>query len=126
MNPLLRLLATHPNLLAVHAESYARIMADEISTTSDALQRRALLGAGALFFLFISLILGGVALLLWGSSIAVHPETRWVLIVVPGVPFGLALVFFILFSSSSQQPMLSKVKTQFKADLAMLHETGVL
>jgi hypothetical protein len=126
MNPLFRLIASHPNLLAVHAESYARMVADELGATSVRLQRRAFLGAGALIFLLIALIFGGVGLMLWGISVELRADTRWLLIAVPAVPLVLSVLFFVLLRSDPKQAAMAKVRTQFKADLAMLHETGAL
>jgi hypothetical protein len=126
MNPLLRLIATQPKLIASHVESYARMLSEEISATSQGLQRRAILGVCALVFLVVAIIFAGVGLMLWGSLVELRAEARWILWVVPGAPLVLSLLFFILLRSDSKQLPLSKVKTQFKADLAMLHETGAL
>jgi uncharacterized membrane protein YqhA len=126
MNPLFRLIATQPNLIASHVESYARMFSEEISAISQGLKRRIVLGVCAVALLLMSLMFAGIGLLLWGTLTQLRDETRWILIVVPSVPLILSAAFFFMLSSHAKQVPLSKVKSQFKEDLAMLHDTGAL
>jgi hypothetical protein len=126
MNPLLRLIATQPNLIVKHMESYARMFSDEISSSTSAIKRRVFVGAAALLFFLLSLIFSGVGLMLWAGLPQVRSDTSWILLAVPGVPLGLSALFFILLKSDSRPVALSKLKAQVKADVALLHETGAL
>jgi hypothetical protein len=126
MNPLLRLIATQPKLIAKHIESYARMFGDEISSSTAAIKRRVFVGGAALLFLVLSFIFAGVGLMLWAGLPQVRSETSWVLIAVPGFPLGLSLLFFVLLKSDSRPVAMNKLKAQVKADVAMLHETGAL
>jgi hypothetical protein len=126
MNPLLRLVAAHPNLIATHAESYARMLSDEVAASSTALTRRVCVGGAALALLLIGFLLAGVGVMLWGTLPLVRVNTGWVLIAVPGVPLALSALFFIVLKSDSRPIGFTKIKAQFKADVAMLHETGAL
>ncbi len=126
MNPLLRLIATQPNLIVKHIESYARMFGDEVSSSSAAIKRRVFVGGAALIFMLLALIFAGVGLMLWAGLPQVRSETSWLLLAVPGLPLGLSLLFFILLKSDSRPVAMNKLKAQVKADVALLHETGVL
>jgi hypothetical protein len=126
MNPLLRLIATQPHLLATHAESYARMFGKEIGATGATLRRRMVLGGFVLVLLLLALIFAGVALMLWAALPPIQTNLAWVLLLVPGIPLVLALLFFIMLKSDSAPLAINKVKTQFEADMAMLHETGAI
>jgi uncharacterized membrane protein YqjE len=126
MNPLLRLIATKPNLIVKHLESYARMFGDEISSNTAAIKRRIFVGGAALLFMLLGLIFAGVGLMLWAGLPQVRSETSWLLLAVPGLPLGLSLLFFVLLKSDSRPVALTKLKAQVKADVALLHETGAL
>jgi hypothetical protein len=126
MNPLLRLVATQPNLLAAHAESYARMLGREIGATGATLRRRVVLGAIVFFLLFTGLVFAGVAVMLWAALPQVRIDTAWILVLIPCIPLVLSMLFYVVLRSDSTPLAISKVKTQFEADMAMLHETGAL
>jgi uncharacterized membrane protein YqjE len=126
MNPLLRLIATQPNLIVKHLESYARMFGAEVSSSTAAIKRRVFVGGAALLFMLMGLIFAGVGLMLWAGLPQVRPETSWLLLAVPGLPLGLSLLFFILLKSDSRPVAMNKLKAQVKADVALLHETGAL
>jgi uncharacterized membrane protein YqjE len=126
MNPLLRLIATQPNLIVKHMESYARMFGDEVSSSKAAIKRRIFIGGAALLFLVLGFIFAGVGLMLWAGLPQVRSETGWVLLAVPGVPLALSALLFVLLKSDSRPVALIKLKAQVKADVALLHETGAL
>ena len=92
IHPLLRLVATQPQLLADHAEAYAGLIGEELGKTTTAWRQRVVLNAAALCLAGAAVVLGGVALMLW----AVLPEASlrlpWVLLATPVVPALLALI----------------------------------
>lgn len=126
MNPLLRLIATQPNLIVKHMESYARMFGAEVSSSTAAIKRRVFVGGAALLLFLLGLIFAGVALILWAGLPQVRSETSWLLLAVPGLPLALSVLFFMLLKSDSRPVALNKLKAQVKADVALLHETGVL
>jgi hypothetical protein len=126
MNPLLRLIATQPNLIVKHIESYARMLGDEVSLSTAALKRRVFVGGAAIIFLLLGLIFAGIGLMLWASLPQLRTDTSWLLLAVPGVALGLSTLFFVLLKSDSRPVALTKIKAQVQADVALLHETGAL
>jgi uncharacterized membrane protein YqjE len=126
MNPLLRLIATQPNLIVKHMESYARMFGAEVSSSTAAIKRRVFVGGAALLFLLLGFIFAGVALILWAGLPQVRSETSWLLLAVPGLPLALSILFFVLLKSDSRPVAMNKLKAQVKADVALLHETGAL
>ena len=122
MHPLIRLIATEPQLLADHAEAYASLVSAEFGTASSALKRRAVLGAAALCCLGAAAVLGGVALMFWGVVPLATSQAPWVLIVAPAVPAVLAIVCLLAARSSESAAPFDNVRSQAKADMAMLRE----
>jgi uncharacterized membrane protein YqjE len=126
MNPLLRLIATQPNLIVKHMESYTRMFGDEVSSSTAAIKRRIFVGGAALLFMLLGLIFAGVGLMLWAGLPQVRSDTSWLLLAVPGFPLALSALFFVLLKSDSRPVAMNKLKAQVKADVALLHETGAL
>jgi uncharacterized membrane protein YqjE len=123
IHPLLKLVATQPQLLADHAEAYAGLVGEEIGKTASAWKTRALMGAIALVLLCVALVLAGVALMLW----AVTPDARilapWAFFAAPGIP-ALVGVACLIASRRAPEPGFSDLKQQLAADLAMLREVN--
>jgi hypothetical protein len=123
IHPLLRLVATQPQLLADHAEAYAGLVGEEIGKTASAWKLRALLGALALVLLCVALVLAGVALMFW----AVTPDAKilapWALIAAPGIP-ALIGVVCLFISGRPPEPGFVDLKQQLAADLAMIREVS--
>jgi len=122
MHPLIRLIATEPQLLADHAEAYAALLSAEFGTASSALKRRAVLGAAALCCLGVAAVLGGVALMLWSVVPLAPSHTPWVLVMAPAVPAVLAIVCLLAARSSADAGPFDNVRSQVKTDMAMLRE----
>lgn len=123
IHPLLKLVATQPQLLADHAEAYAGLVGEEIGKTTSAWKTRALMGAIAIVMLCVALVLAGVAVMFW----AVTPDARilapWALFAAPGVP-ALIGVICLVASRRSPEPGFVELKQQLAADLAMLREVN--
>lgn len=122
MHPLIRLIATEPQLLADHAEAYATLVSAEFGTASSALKRRAVLGAAALCCLGVAAVLGGVALMFWGLVPLANSQAPWVLIVAPVVPAVLAGVCLVAARAPTDAGAFDNVRSQVKADMAMLRD----
>ena len=124
MHPLLKLIATEPQLLADHAEAYASLVSAEFGTASAALKRRAVLGAAALCCLGVTAVLSGVALMFWGVIPLANSPAPWVLVVTPLAPALLAVVCLLAARAAGDAGAFDNVRSQVKADMALLRELG--
>ncbi len=118
LHPLLRLALARPDLLANHASAYAELALDNARDVMADWQLRlvgwALLAIGVL----LSLVLGGVALLLHGAVSA--PPQPWLLWAVPLAPLLLALCGAWLARRPTGPRRGVSVAQQFEADLSLL------
>lgn len=118
LHPLLRLALARPDLLANHASAYAGLALDNARDVVADWQWRlvgwALLAGG----LSLCLILGGVALMLYGAVAA--PPTPWLLWAVPLTPLLIALIGAWLARRPGAPRRGASVAQQFEADLSLL------
>jgi len=124
IHPLLRLAATEPHLLGDHVEAYASMIGEEVSkaSTSWAVRVGLLLAAAAL--VVVGLVLAGVSLLFVAALPASDFPAPWALIVVPAVPFVIAVVCAMVAKSKPSVSAFDKIKGQLDADMAMLREVS--
>jgi hypothetical protein len=123
IHPLLRLIATRPQLLADHAEAYAGLASVEFGRALGGWQRRLLLQAVAVCLGGTALAMAGVAWMLW----AVTPDSQlravWVLWTVPGGSAVLALACLIIGRQQGAETFVA-LRQQAAADLQLLREAG--
>ena len=124
MHPLLRLVTNQPQLLAEHAEAYADLFGEELSTASAMWKRQALLGAVALCGLGVGLVLAGVALMLWAVIPPTDMRAPWALIVAPALPLLGAIVCAVAARAETTHGVFAAMRQQVKADVAMLREVS--
>jgi len=122
MHPLLKLIATRPQLLAEHAQAYAELAAIELPRAASAWKRQALLHALALLGLLASLLLAGVALMLWATLPSLSMPAPWLLIAVPLMPGAGAMACLIALQARSERNGLAGLQHQVSADLGMLRD----
>ena len=123
IHPLLRLIATQPQLLADHAESYADLVGEELGKTTAVWKKRVLLNAAALCLLGVAAVLAGVALMLWAVMPAPNINAAWALIASPAVPALLAL--WCAFEGQRETAAgFKNLKQQIAADLVMLRDVS--
>ena len=123
IHPLLRLVATQPQLLADHAEAYAGLVAEELGRTGTALKQRALLAAVALSLTAVAVVLAGVALMLWSVLPTSAIQAPWALVAAPAVPALVALACG-LAARHEKPSAFADLKQQFAADLMMLRDVS--
>ena len=119
IHPILRLVATHPHLLADHVEAYAALVDEEVAAALSFWRGRALMNGIALLLLLVAAILGGVAVMLW---MVVPPSSigpSWGLVAVPLAPLLLALMCLLL-RRRAPSSMFADVKQQLATDFRML------
>ena len=122
MHPLLKLIATQPQLLADHAEAYASLVSAELGIASTALKRRAMFSAAALCSFGVTAVLGGVALMFWGVVPLANSPAPWLLIAAPLAPALLAVACLLAARSPAEAAPFDNARLQVKADMAMLRE----
>ncbi len=123
IHPLLRLIATQPQLLADHAESYAGLVGEELGKTTTVWKRRVLLSAAALCLFGVAAVLGGVALMLWAVMPAANLHAPWALVAAPAVP-ALAALWCAFEGQRSESDAFADLKQQIATDLTMLREVS--
>src|ERR1019366_6773265 len=124
IHPLLRLIATEPQILGDHVEAYAELVGDEVKKTSSAWATRLGLYLAALCLLGVGLVFTGVALMLWAALPPSGFQAPWVLVAVPAATFVAALLCAILARRSPIENAFDNVKKQLSADMAMLREVS--
>lgn len=123
IHPLLRLVATQPQLLADHAEAYAGLFSEEIGRTVSGVKQRLLLTAVALGLIAVAAILGGVALMLWAVIPPSSVQSSWALLAAPGLPLIVGIIC-LLVGKKQPTERFAELKQQMAADLVMLREVS--
>ena len=123
IHPLLRLIATQPQLLADHAEAYAGLVSDDLSRTATVWKLRVVLYVVALSLVAVAVVLGGVALMFWAVTPPANMQAPWALIAGPLLPLVVA-VACVLYARRKTVEAFSDLKQQFQADLSMLREVS--
>ena len=123
-HPLIRLLATKPDLLADHLGGYAALVGAQASQAQTALVSRAALLAAVAGSLALGLGLGGVALLLLAVVPMANMPLPWLLAAVPALPLLVAAGCWCVLQQRPQAWSMDALRTQWAADAALLREAG--
>jgi hypothetical protein len=123
IHPLLRLIATRPQLLADHAEAYAGLVSEDLSKTAAIWKWRLVLYTVALALVAVGVVLAGVALMLWAVTPPSNIQAPWALIAGPAVPLVGAMAC-VLFSRGKAVDTFADLKQQVAADFVMLREVS--
>lgn len=124
IHPLLKLIATEPEVLGDHVEAYADLVGDEVRKAGNAWAARLALYGAALGLLGVGLVLAGVALMLWAALPTGDFQAPWVLVAVPAVTLAAAVLCALLARRSRVESAFDNVKKQLSADMAMLREVS--
>ena len=124
IQPLLRLIATEPQILGDHVEAYAELVGDEVKKTSSAWSLRIALYLAALALGCVALVLAGVAVMLWATLPPSGFQVPWLLVAVPAAGFVAAIVCVLLARRNPVENAFDNVKKQLSADMAMLREVS--
>lgn len=125
LHPLIRLLASHPQRLAEHAEAYGELLAIEARSASALWSWRLAWYGGVVVGLTAAMVLAGVAVMLWALPASAPLQATGVplaFIVVPGVPALLALACLLALRRRSAGGGFEQLRRQLGADLALLRE----
>jgi type VI protein secretion system component VasK len=118
IRPLLQLMASEPELLAEHLQSYAELLGDEVGSFQGQLRQRWTLWAILALLVTVTVIFAGIALMLW----LVTPGAPWTLWLVPGFMVVLCLVTTWFITRHQHTPGFLVLRQQIAADLAMLRQ----
>ncbi len=123
-HPLIRLLATKPDLLADHLGGYVALVGAQASQAQTALVSRAALLAAVGGSLALGVGLGGVALLLLAVVPLGNMPLPWLLAAVPALPLLVAAGCWWTLQQRPQAWSMDALRTQWAADAALLREAG--
>jgi hypothetical protein len=126
MHPILRLIASRPELVVEHAQAYSDLMATQAGEAYSAWRRRAWLGAAGLVLLGMALALAGVAVMLLTMLPTWPGQAPWVLGVVPALPLAAGIACLLSARRRSPGGTFAVLREQVQADLAMLQRSGAL
>jgi hypothetical protein len=124
MHPLLRLIATEPQIVGDHVAAYAELVGDEVKKTGSALGRRVALYACAAVLFLAGLVFIGVALMLWAAVPVDGIHAPWLLVAVPLVSLAGGGACLLAARSNPVESAFDKVRAQVNADMAMLREVA--
>jgi sterol desaturase/sphingolipid hydroxylase (fatty acid hydroxylase superfamily) len=125
IHPLLRLIATQPQLLADHAEAYAGLVSEDLSKTATVWKWRVVYYVVALALIAVGIVLAGVALMFWAVTPLANMQAPWALVAGPAVPLLIAVVCVVLARRKSVDAF-ADLKQQAAADMAMLREVSTV
>ena len=120
--PLLRLLATRPQLLLDHCEGYADLVVAEASVASAHWSRKAVLTLAAAGSLAVALILTGVAVMIWAVTPVITGPMTLALTGAPLVPWVMAVGCVIAARKPGVGGNMEALREQLSADMALLRE----
>jgi hypothetical protein len=123
IHPLLRLIATQPQLLADHAEAYAGLVSEDLGKTAAVWKWRVACYGIALTLVAVGMVLAGVALMFWAMTPPANMQAPWALAAAPAIPFVAAIVCVVLARRNTVDTF-ADLKEQAAADLAMLREVS--
>ena len=124
VHPMLKMLATRPELMAEHVGAYAELAAAEAAEAAAVWQGRLLWAIGTGAFVLLALAFGGVSLLLLGALPRESMPAPWLLALVPLLSLALAGACWITLRSRPAAAPFAHLKRQVALDAALLQEAS--
>ena len=125
MRPLLQLMATEPELLTDHLQSYAELLGEEVGSFQGQLKRHWIMFTVLALLVTVTLVLSGVGLMLWlitPSTQLQQLQVPWALWLVPLGMAALCAVIAVIMKQEERTPGFQALRQQIAADVAMLKE----
>ena len=116
VHPIFMTVLRRPDLLANHLANYAELVKGELSSFGTSVAVRAASAAVALVALLLALGLTGISIMLG----YLHGTFHWVLVIVPGAAWLLAVIGAALAMRSTTKDKVEDVKSEVEADFNML------
>jgi len=123
--PLFHLATSQPQLLADHVEAYADLASCELRVATAQWKRRLSLHLAGAAALGATLVLTGIAIMLWGVLPATSMSQPWLLWLVPTVPALAGIGCCWLAGPDASAQNFALLRRQWAADRAMLREASV-
>ena len=120
--PLLRLIATRPQLLLDHCEAYADLVVAETTLATSHWTQKAVLTMAAAFSLVVAVTLTGIAVMIWAVTPVITGPITLALTGAPLVPWILALACVIAARTRGPGGNMQVLRQQLSADMALLRE----
>lgn len=120
IHPLLKTLASEPDLLMEHAGGYLQLVSAEAQCWGQGLQRRAWLASGVALTALLGGLLAGVALLLWAVTPPADIQQPWLLWSVPLLPLLLAAAGAWRLNRQPPLPAFELLRQQLHLDHQLL------
>jgi uncharacterized membrane protein YqjE len=127
MRPLLQLMATEPELLSDHLQSYAELLGEEVGSFQGQFKRHWVMFAVLALLVTVTLILSGVGLMLWlitPTAQLQQLQTPWALWLVPLVMTMLCGTTAVIMKKEERTPSFQALRQQIAADVAMLKQAS--
>jgi len=122
IHPIVRLIATEPQLVAEHVGAYAELIGDEAQQVQQRWKFKILFSVLALFLVFVAVVLAGVAVMLWAITPGLSAASQWALGLAPAIPAVAALAMGLAARRPSAERAFASIKAQVASDLRMLSE----
>lgn len=124
VHPLLKTLATRPELMAEHFDAYAALAAAEASEAAAAYRARLLWSIATGAFVLLALGFGGISLLLLGALPREAMPAPWLLALVPLLSLALAAACWITQRSRPAAAPFAQLRQQMAVDVALMRQAG--
>jgi hypothetical protein len=124
MSTWLKLFLLPPDLLRVHAQAYADLVNALTARYLLNLKHRCLLYACSVLALWLGLIFGGVALMLWGTLPLKEAAFPWVLWVLPTGLMGISALCWWLARRVRLPTVWVDIQTQIELDAQTLKQAS--
>lgn len=125
MRPLLQLMASEPELLSEHLQSYAELLGEEVGSFQDQFKRHWVMFAVLALLVTVTLILSGVGLMLWlvtPTAQLQQLQLPWALWLVPFGMTALCVTIAVIMKKEERTPGFQALRQQIAADMAMLKQ----
>jgi hypothetical protein len=125
MRPLLQLMASEPELLSEHLQSYAELLGEEVDSFQGQFKRHWVMFAALALLATVTIILAGVGLMLWLITPDVQMrqlQVPWALWLVPLGMAALCAAIALIMTRQKRTPGFQVLRQQIAADIAMLKQ----
>lgn len=124
VHPMLKMLATRPELMAEHIGAYAQLAAAEVDEAANLWRGRMLWAIGTGAFMLLALAFGGFSLLLLGAVPRESMPAPWLLALVPLLSLALAGACWIVRHFRPAASPFTQLKHQLALDATLLREAS--
>ncbi|MGV0960233.1 MAG: hypothetical protein ACOYB1_10390 [Limnohabitans sp.] len=114
---LLKLLVLPPDLLKVHAQGYADLASQAWQQQLCVLKNRWVMYSLSVLSFLLALMLGGMAVLLWGTLPLMGAPHVWVLWALPLSLLLISVLCWVWARCLRAQPILDDIKAQIQLDM---------